>query len=308
MENNKKRNPVLLVIIIILFVIVSVYFLLIRPSLGPRPSDPFLVIDSKNDVHLFWTEDTKNNDGQGDILYYTKIDNEGNRIINKKEIISVDAVVDPVALINSNDEISLFWFNPDYSKKEQSHSLPVPDIGTVKYMKLDNEGNILQNDKDITDTIFSNENLINSDEIIKLSGDNNSIEKDKELHGAIYEEYLGDTQPNWFIRFKNVLDENGNKYVFATDCNASGSFICVKKLNSNNEVIFNEKIFSIPIPQNCRGLWDCNPTFYSKQLKLDNNNNINVSFYMNNGFNKFSIHYIKLNNDGQKIIEDMEIE
>jgi hypothetical protein len=191
-------------------------------------------------------------------------------------------------------------------------------------MKVDSNGKIISEAKAISEAKQINEDLIDSNKLIELSGDN-SIHQNKALHwkievseltraeaSKVMGENIPDIKPKQFIRFKDSIDSSGNTYIFSKDCDVSESFlgipfVCVKKLDSTNELVFNKKIFSRPVPKNCKGFRSCVPSFYSEQLKLDNEHNIHITFYMNNGFNRFSIHYIKLDHSGNLLIEDMKI-
>lgn len=85
-------------------------------------------VDSKNNVHVVWILNTLS----GKKLYYAKLDNEGNLLINPMEVANFSKARSNLKIvIDSSDKIHVIILEETEFK--------------IKYLKLDNEGHILIN-------------------------------------------------------------------------------------------------------------------------------------------------------------------
>ncbi len=92
---------------------------------------PVLVTDSQGDVHVAWVD---LRDSNWD-LYYTKLDNNGNTLIDDTRITTADNVsANPAIAIDSVDNIHLAWY---YGRDRNAE---------IYYKKLDNAGNVILDD------------------------------------------------------------------------------------------------------------------------------------------------------------------
>jgi hypothetical protein len=103
---------------------------------------PCLGIDSCDNIYVFWC----NGEGAWDYgeIWFTKLDNKGNVLIDDKLIVEQWSVNHPTITIDSNDDIHLVWGDtrddPDRIHKE------------IYYKKINKNGTILVNDTRLTVT------------------------------------------------------------------------------------------------------------------------------------------------------------
>jgi len=102
--------------------------------------DPSISTDSNNNVHIVWWD---SKDGNHEI-YYTKLDNNGNTIINDSRL-TFDSGISrsPLIAIDSNDNVHIEWMDDrDYPGTNNYYE--------IYYTKLDNNGNTLVDDLRLT--------------------------------------------------------------------------------------------------------------------------------------------------------------
>ncbi len=107
---------------------------------GVYASSPALAIDSNNDLHVAWHDNS--NTGLGWILTYAKLDNVGNILVGPLWLTPDDDYNSGAAtvVIDPDDNVHIAFFDD----RSGNHD--------VWYTKLDNNGNTLIDDKDISNS------------------------------------------------------------------------------------------------------------------------------------------------------------
>jgi len=153
--NKKNMLKIGLIILIILLVSLSGC---IKPNINVQ-NHQFVYdtesvnfkLDQQNNIHIVWQE--RNNDEI--VVYYTKLDNYGNDIVNDKKIYSMKIprriYKDPDLVIDSNNNIHIIFIINN----------------NLFYTKLDNNGNTIREPEQLT----KNNSSIDGD-IIKDSSNN----------------------------------------------------------------------------------------------------------------------------------------
>ena len=92
---------------------------------------PSIAIDSNNNVHVVWYESI----GGNDEIYYTKLDNNGNILVDKRLTFDSSHSWNPSIAIDSNNNVHVVWSD---------------ESSEIYYTKLDNNGNTLVDDTRLT--------------------------------------------------------------------------------------------------------------------------------------------------------------
>ncbi len=175
------------------------------PAYSYRPS---LAVDSNNNVHIAWWD---SRDG-GTEIYYTKLDNNGNTLVDDRRLTFDPASSRyPSLALDSNNNVHIAW--EDYRHGNSNSE--------IYYTKLDNNGNTLVDDRRLTfDPAYS------SWPSLALDSNNN-------VHIAWHDDRDG----NYEIYYTK-LDNNGNTLVDDTRLtfDPAGSVVPSLALDSNNNV------------------------------------------------------------------------
>ncbi|PXF53299.1 MAG: hypothetical protein C4B56_02405 [Candidatus Methanophagaceae archaeon] len=288
--------------------------------------NPRIAVDSNNNVHIVWED---NRDGNY-WIYYTKLDNQGNTLIDDKQILSLPFIGSnelftydaPSIALDSNDNIHLAFI--DYVDSA---------IYEVFYVKLDNNGTILGDIKRVDNNLA-----------LKRSPDI-AVDSDNNVH-IVWEDYTDYPTEVYYSK----LDSSGNIIInserLTYDTKASG-FPKIAVDSSNNIHVVSGGALDYYFPDiaidsndNRHNVW-CSegnpqwmmdPGIYYKKLdkngntviytKLiidsdnatrpaianDSNDNIHVIWLDSRG-EKFEheIYYTKLDNAGNKLINDTQL-
>lgn len=162
-----------------------------------------LALDSQNNVHIVW-QDLRDKTWE---VYYTKLDNNGNTIIDDKRLSTNDTFrsEQPDIGIDTEDNVHIIW---EDKRNKDVNNPPLSDDfenSEIYYSKLNDEGNILVNNKRLTYSKFQSnwpEIGIDSDDNINIVWWDNRNSK------------------------KNSYDENHEIYY--------------KKINNKGEIVVND--------------------------------------------------------------------
>jgi len=242
-----------------------------------------LKTDNSGNVHVVWHD---RRDGNFEI-YYTKLNNNGNTLVNDKRITFSDSEsAFPSLSLDPQGNIHIVW-RENYPNSE------------IYYTKLNNNGNTLVNDLRLTfaeeisnipslsvDT-DGNVHVVWGDgrhgirEIYytKLNNNGDTIVDDLRLT-------FNDPEPSSFPKVANDLNNNVHIIWSGTDA------IHYTKLDSNGNTIVNDKsiIFG---------------SGYS--LSTDQNGNVHIAWVGSANPGNSEIYYTKLNNNGNIIISDKRL-
>lgn len=316
---RKKTIAFILILLIVLtFSKITLFFL------SNSPCMPFIVLDSNDNVHLFWEEDA-NNDGDSDQLHYIKIDKKGKKIINNKKIVISDtALISPTASVDNDNNIHIFW-NEVMNFRSGYH----PFEDNIHYVGLDDKGNIKTNDTLLTTAPLIEISLFSfADELgnINLLVTNIMPKQesfiDKELinnHSIVLHEELEDSLSPYtdnkyskYMKTTKTVDENGDIHQIVAKMGKCGNgFKCggnvlhYKKIDSAGNTVIDKNV--IEYSKRWHSIFGgYYPDIYGPTLNIDSSNNPHIVWYINDGFNHFEVYYVKLNNEG-KIVNQLKI-
>lgn len=266
---------------------------------------PYLIIDSEDNSIILYGRDLREytgevgSDGEHDIILFNKYDSNGIKTVENKTIISSKAIIYPVFSITEEDEIYLFWLDPRNNPDFVSNSGPY--IIDIYYKIIDNEGNIIQNDTRLT------EDLIN--EAIEYETFNLSNYEEipigctlKELHKI--DCYYGEIELATLSYSMVVVDSENNEHYFkvaSNDLSDLPAKIEYTKIDSEGNILVdNYEIISF----NKEAGLMYGPDIQHLDIAIDSKDYIHLLWQLNNGGNHFTYHYIKLNKNGEEIINE----
>jgi len=106
----------------------------IRVTYDPAlDATPKIAVDSEGNLHIVWWS-SRNLFPYDEEIYYTRLDSNGNKLIEDKRITeTMGNSTNPAIAIDSRDNVHLVW-------RDQPE---IADYARIYYARLDNEGNIL---------------------------------------------------------------------------------------------------------------------------------------------------------------------
>ena len=268
----------------------------IRITNDPADSiNPKIAVDSKNNIHIVWED---NRDGSYGI-YYTKIDNKGNKLVEDKKIVPLSfsdyfelSAYDPPSIaIDSNGNIHLSFI--DYIDSA---------IYEVLYLKLDNTGNVLSSVKrgDSTATLKRSPDI--------------AVDSQNNVH-IVWEDYRSGNSEAYYVK----LGSTGYKLVdnkrLSTGASPSGYPCIATDSNNNAHVawgggdIYYTKVNSAGSITKQHVLSYSTPSFFPS-IAAGASNNVHVCWaYSEWSWSKTTtqIHYAKLNENGGVMVHDKQI-
>ncbi len=265
---------------------------------APEMRNVHIGVDSKSNVHLVWRQDTADEIMN---IWYTKVDSLGQTIVSPMQIAETSGCSKaPNLAVDSRDHVHIFW-------REQ---------GTtgfdVWYTKLDTSGETLILPKMVVDA-----NGTIMDYLLPAVGvdykDNLHIVWDQsddntELHytklddeGNILVEDVYLSWQGWDARQQALaLDSWGNVHILWADGRgtpASGELIYTKLDNDGNFLVDNLSLTPEPDGKDSRG----------PDAVVDSEGNVHITF-MDNRDPGYDVWYIKLDNNGNFMIEPMNLD
>jgi len=271
-------------------------------------TQPRIAKDSQGNLHIVFN-DFRHGPPE---LYYMKVDNEGNILINETTLTTLDSISSRLGdcACDSLDNIHIVW-------DDTRDSGPIPNM-EIYYMKLDSMGNKLIDETRITNfphnslypsiTTDSSDNVhivwceevnihnVLQEEIFytKLDNDGNTLVNDMALTESDGEESL----------FPDIeADSNGNIHVvWLDDRNETGTTQCqdvyyTKLDNNGNTIIDDINIFA-------------HGDFYRPNIIIDSEDMIHLTFGSLQGWkgNVYKqIYYIKMDNDGNFLVGEKRL-
>ncbi|MBI5787606.1 MAG: hypothetical protein HZA78_01955 [Candidatus Schekmanbacteria bacterium] len=251
---------------------------------------PSLGVDSLGNIHIAWT-DYRDSDWE---IYYTKLDNNGNTLVDDTRLTSAWAQsYSPSLGIDISDNIHITWEDWRDGNPE------------IYYTKLDNNGNTLIDDTRLTyDSAWSETPELGMDDF-----DN--------VHITWREQRDGNREI-----YYTKLDNNGNTLVDDTRLTFTSSLSDEPKLgvdSSGNVHIAwyddrdgNQEVYYTKLDNNGNTLVDDARLTYSSgdawaiNLNVDNHNNIHVVWADTRDGN-YEIYYTKLDNNGNTLVDDTRL-
>ena len=256
--------------------------------------DPDIAIDSQDNLHIVWADERDNN--QGPEIYYTKLDNNGNTLVNDLRLtFAFWNSFRPALAIDPSDNIHIAW-NDDRASSWST------GIRELYYTKLDNNGNTLIDDVG---------QYGNVSEFAGIVVDSNG---NVHLTWTWYPWWT--STPNAILYKK--LDNNGNTLVYPISI-INGYFSTYPKMaidtNDNVHIVWNDRrdltdeIYYTKLSNNgITMVDDLRLTFTGgtagPDLTIDQDNNIHIVWWW---WGDNEIYYKQLNNNGSSLSSNFRL-
>jgi len=252
------------------------------PSLNPS-----IAIDNDNNVHVVWLD---YRDGGRRGIYYTKLNNDGNIIVNDIRLTAHPSMsYDPSIAIDSHNNIHIIWSEYEDGDVE------------IYYEKLDNNGNTLVDDKRLTEDPERSENPS-----IAIDSKDNVHIVWQDYRDGNYEVYYKrlDNNGNTIVPDKILLDNDAKSSEYpsiAIDSKDNIHIVWQDYRDGNADVYyknFSEDIEDIERVEDVR-LTNDSESSESPSIVIDNNNNVHVVWLTHRG-EIYEIHYKKFDDEWGK--------
>lgn len=268
---------------IFVILIISIVFFYLTGYNG-APNSPFIIIDSNDNIFLFYQEDIKNS-GESNILKYLKI-SEDNKITKEGIVINTSTAFNILGFyLNKNDEIGILWYNltnsPEFQGKDYFKAGWHPYKGDILFMKLNLD----------TETPKI---------IISKGIDENEAKK--------YSRNISEIESSMILQEKTqlLIDKNGYTHILniTGDGHYSNAKLTYLKKNGNEKIVeiklaeYGKDLLSYLLSPAISSHY---PIILDGMLLLDSEENVHICWSINNGSNKFYIFYNKLDKEGETI-------
>ena len=305
---------------------------------------PEIVVDLKNNVHIFTGIEVLKSSKEGMIIQHLIVNN-GN-VLFKREIKSGDEAREPAVAIDSEDNACLIYSVWNAKKDERGitrdwdiryyfekidskgkiltgpveiEDLAFPDVNDVVIpygRKI-----IAHNDK-----LYFAIGLIDYDSEQRTKFKYAEIDKDGKLirildspveyfvDRYIYDKssgkeplpVLADDPSHLCFSDSCTVDNNNNVYYFYSLKNRESHrcYLKYRKFDQTGKILEEGKITEF-----VKGpfYWIFDPVIFDIRSYIDKNDNSNITYYINNGFNNFSAFYSKIDTEGRILIERLKI-
>ncbi len=250
---------------------------------------PYLVFDGNENPIIIYGRDTGTQgiyDGAFDVMQFDKYSTNGEKIIDDKQILQTDAILDIAALYDeTKDTITVLWLEPQNTTDSGSD-----ENVQLLYKTLDAQGNILKDNTEFTHVLTTFESACND---TLLEGIYNGTMLDLKT-----ETVFCDSLRDWiFIDSKeneHHLDIIGKHWDNMTQLTYSKQNAHGKILIEEKAVITNERLADAE--------WA--PVFQNQYITIDSSNMIHSVWQLNDGKNNFYFYYLKLDNNGGILVYD----
>ena len=247
-----------------------------------------LFIDSLFNIHVLTTYRIHTIEGEGRNergvwnvnVHYTKIGTNGSLIIKDQRITNGNRVGKFKSLIDSENNI---------------HILIMERHEPVQYIKLNQYGMVIKKSTSIKET--SEIKIIS----IPITYD---FDYTDNLTGCFVLDPSGT-----YLSFQDfaTVDSNNNFHFvmgFGDSCGGEDAHILYSKYNNESQPIIENKTI---VTHKRRSGFDHGPAVFDPQIVADNDNNLHLVWYINDGGNHFNAYYLKLSNDGNEKFKKIRI-
>lgn len=259
---------------------------------------PAIAIDKLNYLHVVW-EDWRTGNAE---IYYTKLDNSGNTVIEDTQISSSGAYAyRPNISVDSSGNIHITWWdNRDNGWFE------------IYYTKLNNNGQTIVDDKRITfDSAFS----YNPDSIVDKYGNVHIVWEDGRDYGQNFEIYYKKLDNNGTALTPDIrltfdgyssqkpditTDVNGNMHIAWADSRDNNLYteVYYTKLDNNGTTLVDDLRITVATG------WS-----YIPDIAMDSKNNIHIVWEDDRDYTSSldEIYYTKMDNNANVLIDDLRL-
>lgn len=260
---------------------------------------PYLLIDSNDNIYIMYGQDLinsglypKTTDGEFDKIILNIYNKNGENILKDKDVISSEKAILGIAAFIKNNNIYLIW------KDTKNNSEFIAGIHHTYdcdiYYKIIN----IQGESIFTDIKLTNELINHNDaDTFKLQTFQNLTISNINKFNMIYDSITDvNTELCWIIpdseMNKHILRIIGNH--MDDECKIRYS----KMDRYGNSLIYPKGLINFKrIPGEQWG-----PEILNFYVELDNSQNINMVWQLNDGRNFFSFYYFNVNNKGEKLV------
>ncbi len=248
---------------------------------------PDIAIDKKDNIHLVWA-DFREGDGN---LYYKKLDNDGNALIDDKKISTTLNVKIPKIVVDKDNNLHIVW--ADFRNWNWE----------IYYKKIDSNGEVLIDDTRLTNAAETSD----LPSIALDAKDNLHIVWEEDRDGKYnYEIYytkldnngttlIDDTRITFANSARNpsiAVDKNDNVHIAWNDNREGGYAIYYTKLDNNGNTLIDDTKLT-PTPGRS----------FLPQLAVDSFNHLHV-IWQDHRQSNYEIYHVILNANGDKIKAD----
>ncbi len=262
-------------------------------------------LDSEDNLYItcgFDTYTTTNgSDGHSDVLYFTKYDPSGNKIIENITILSSIGFNYPYFRLFEEETIYIIWFDlrnnyPNLTGEPYSYR------GDIYYKIIDTNGSIIKNDSKVTSEFLDPYNY---------SYFNLSKINDIQFNGTVADFRIKYSYNDDFISFTTGINDTGKLTYMPKEIEherhrinvtSYGSIydycnIIYSRISTDGELLIEEKEI-VRFEKLQEPNYDEGPWLYDLNLIIDSKENVHLIWLLNDGGKDNSIYYMKIDKDG----------
>ena len=265
--------------------------------------DPFLSFDDEGNAMIFYGQDTLNTseygikDGIIDLLMMKKYNKNGEVLIEEKNIIKTNAIID-YAVVNKNNLFYIIWLdprnNPNFIANENIIEDHTYDVD-IYYKIVNNLGETIKDDTRLTDSIIYYEDARDDYKLTVICNETLKALKESQRFTVDGDESFLLTK-TWAI-----IDTNKNEYHIkqygghmVDSCKLSYT-----KLNPDSTIVTEEKLIAKFTKINGY-YWG--PEILNLFFKYNGSDSIHLCWMLNDGENKFIYYYAIINTVSDQIV------
>lgn len=254
-----------------------------------RSSDPVIALDYDSNVHITWI-DTRGGGFLGYKIYYTKLDNNGDTLVDDKQLTHhLEGSLYPTIAVDSNNTVHITW--GDYRDGN-------PEI---YYTKLDNNGDSLIEDKRLTyapNLSYAPTIAVDSNNTVHISWYDGTV--------GIYEIYYTKLDNNGStlvdtIRLTNYDFARSCRPTIATDSNNNVHIAWDDERDGNWEIYYTKLDDNGNTLVDDMRITNFSGNSMSPKIAIDTDNNVHIIWEDDRDGNT-EIYYTKLDNNGSTLI------
>jgi hypothetical protein len=259
--------------------------------------NPFLSFDDEGNAMIFYGQDTlsmngySKTDGEDDLLMLKKFNDNGNLLLEEKNVVKTNAIIDYVVLKKGN-YFYIIWLDPRNNTNFIANYIHTYYVD-IYYKIIDDRGRIIKDDTRLTSNLQYFQDAQSNYILTGIyDGTINSL---KNSDHFIIESGGWNPTTTWI-----VMDMNNFEYHITTYGNhmADSSKITYTKLNQDSIVIVGEK--TIAVFTKMEGV-EWGPDIQNLFFSYERSNRIHLCWQLNDGSNYFIYYYAMIKMDTNQI-------
>jgi murein DD-endopeptidase MepM/ murein hydrolase activator NlpD len=256
-----------------------------------------IAIDSQNNVHIVWKAGYCVRDWWGftdcyEGVFYTKLDANGNRLADK--------LLWSATYPTWSNEPHLHYPHIVVDSNDNLHVSLWEQAGSIRYLKLDNEGNILAQRKSITTGREPSISVDSQDNVFLAFFDASDVaihlmKLDNEGNIVIDSTKVSNTLNRWEAQPRIAIDSTNNIHLVWQDTDADSTWqLYYMKLDNGVNAVVEDKVITNRSPISD---WDW---IEDLSATIDSSDNIHITWPDNRDGN-LEIYYLKIDNSGNPL-------